>query len=212
MIPLADLDRDDVVHLTVHQQVWHPGRQELDWRGGGVAFGNVNRGAAQQIADSALAQLELQRPPQIEHPGHGDHRPKRDPVGADRAIPRRVGTSREPARKVSTGRVSDRDDAVSVDVVAACVVERKSARQGNVLERARPASARIADPPVLDVPGCDSGGGQGRAEMAEMRQVVAIAPEAAVDRDCAGVRPGSIRHPQVSELERLGAVRDAPIR
>jgi hypothetical protein len=53
----------------------------------------------------------------------------------------------------------------------------------HIVEGAGPAAAGFANPPVFDVGGGESGGGEGLAQGFGMLQVVADAPEASVDVD-----------------------------
>ena len=94
-----------------------------------------------------------------------------------RAEPR---PSREPQREVAAGRVADRGDAPRIDL-RACGERVGGGR--DVLERSRPASARAADPAVLDVPREVAARGEVVRHRRHQRAVPGIAPEAAVDHD-----------------------------
>src|SRR5690348_11103827 len=80
---------------------------------------------------------------------------------------------------------------------------------GRVFERSGPAAAVVADPPVLERPCREAALGERRGEGADVGDVVLGAPAAAVDHDRDRERTFALRHLQLAELERIGAVGDA---
>ena len=73
-------------------------------------------------------------------------------------------------------------------------------RAADVLQRGRPASPRIADAPVLDVPGGDPMCGEVDAQVAGVDQVVNRLPVATVEHRHDRVRPELSGNAQVGEL------------
>jgi hypothetical protein len=85
-------------------------------------------------------------------------------------------------------------------------LENVASCETDVLESSRPTATRVADSPVLYV-ACDySLGGEGGAEMADMRQVIASLPETAVDNEEQRERSFAFRKSKLSELSRVIAV------
>ena len=73
--------------------------------------------------------------------------------------------------------------------------------------RAGPAAARVADAPVLDVPGRDAVGGERVSHRGEIPAVgIRRLEAAAVDQRRDGMRAGAVRDPELAELQRVGAV------
>ena len=79
----------------------------------------------------------------------------------------------------------------------------------DVMERAGPATTRIADAAVFDVSRRDSRAAQGLTEMAGVDQVVRCLPRPAVEHQSERIRA---RPPQIAELQRLASVRDSLVR
>src|SRR5260221_12662376 len=77
----------------------------------------------------------------------------------------------------------------------------------DVLERARPAAALVADTTVLEAPGRHSRSRERRTDGADVPLAVFRGPAAAVDHDRDGMGPRSTRNPQLADLLRPGAVR-----
>ena len=100
-----------------------------------------------------------------------------------------------------------------------CKVQRITARQcldmfrtvQHVIQSARPAAARIADPAILDVPSCRAGAGQGRAKMSSVVQIVSVSPVPAVNEDDHGMRARPVRYSNIAELQRVFAIRNARV-
>src|SRR5262245_12399348 len=106
----------------------------------------------------------------------------------------------EPQREVAARRVADGDDAAHVEPVVGGEVREVRAAQCDVVEGARPTAAGLADASKFEVPGCQSSGGERRAQVANVRQVVLGAPESAMDHNRHGVWPSSGRYAQLAEL------------
>src|SRR5436190_3148840 len=81
----------------------------------------------------------------------------------------------------------------------------------DVLERARPAAAIVADAAVLEAPGRHSRSRERRTDGPDVPLAIFRGPAAAVDHDRDGMGPRSTRNPQLAELLRPRPVRDARI-
>ena len=124
--------------------------------------------------------------------------------GARRALWKPMAPG-EPDGQVPSRRVAEGDDAGAVDLVElGDLVDRG----GGVCQRSGPATAGLADAPVLDVPGGDS---PAREVMRERRHQGAIPPplpEAPVDQDDCRPWPFTEREVKVADLIGVVAVRD----
>src|SRR3954452_22074780 len=101
--------------------------------------------------------------------------------------------------------MADRHDAVEVErgVEAGERVDRRR----DVLERdGVAAAAHLADAPVLDVPGGEAAARQVAGVVVHEVEGVLLAPEAAVDDDRDGERPGALGYGEVAELVEVGSV------
>lgn len=85
---------------------------------------------------------------------------------------------------MTAGRMADDRCSGSIEArVLGHRLENVASCETHVLEGSRPTATRVADSPVLYV-ACDySLGGEGGAEMADMRQVIASLPETTVDNE-----------------------------
>src|SRR5271165_6401339 len=81
----------------------------------------------------------------------------------------------------------------------------------NVFEGAGPASGRVADAAVLDVPGGNSFGSQRGAEVSGVGQIVFGAPVASMDRHHYRERAFGFGKANVSELIGIGPIRETGI-
>jgi hypothetical protein len=82
---------------------------------------------------------------------------------------------------VSSRRVADQDDALSIQRVSVHELVHELDRRGDVVSGTRPQAADVAAAAVLDVPGGDSSIPKCNAEMAGVDQVVGRFPGAAVN-------------------------------
>jgi hypothetical protein len=53
--------------------------------------------------------------------------------------------------------------------------------EAHIGESARPATAIVPHPTILDIPSCESKPTQGRAEVSRVLKIMAIAPESTMD-------------------------------
>jgi hypothetical protein len=147
---------------------------------------------AEEVVHHAVGQAQRARQLEIEHAGLGDDR-------GDRHA--RIVAGRGPRREVAAGGMADRHDAAEVDAVERGQVVDGG---GDVVERLRNAAA-AAEPAVLDVPGRPAAPREVLAQRVHQGQVVAVAPEAAVEHD--GDRPRPV---QDAELRGVVAVPTPP--
>src|SRR5688572_29570160 len=107
--------------------------------------------------------------------------------------------------------MANRGDAIQIELLLRRDGLQEIRRGADVMERARPAAAGIAEPPVLDVPRGDAGTGQrvrerahvidrggARIHRAELRH-----PAAAVDDDRDWMRAFRVRNTKLAKLERI---------
>src|SRR5438105_2989778 len=76
----------------------------------------------------------------------------------------------------------------------------------DVVESARPSTARIAHTAILEAPGRDTGFGESSAQMTNMLQSISSAPVAAVDDNRHWMRSSARGNTQFTELEFTGTV------
>ena len=190
----ALLRRDDVVPPAVDEQLRHAEREQRGGRRGGVALGHLVGPAAEEALTGAVAQIRSRSPGEV-----GDAR-ERDRSDRPDAAARREPESEVPSRGVPGG-----DDPARVDLLQrADVVERG----GHVLERPRPASSLLPDPPVLDIPGGEAAPREVVRERRHQRPVPAPAPEPAVQQDHDREGAGTVGQMQVPDLVGMIAVGD----
>src|SRR5258707_7648281 len=108
---------------------------------------------------------------------------------------------RESERQLSTGRVSEDENPFGVDRILPGKLAQELIAGGNVFKAARPASAGIAYAPVFEVPGSETGLGERRAEKARVLEIVASAPEAAVNKHRCREWSRPFRQTQIAKLE-----------
>ncbi len=202
----AQRGRDDLVLRPVEQPLAHAEREQRRRRGDRVALGDLLRRAAEQLLDGAVAQAQRVAVREIEHPGERDHA-----AGDERVLPaqRRVlhpRPSREPGREVASGGVAEHRDPREIERVALRERAQKVEPEPDVLERARVGASGVADAAVLEAPGRVAARGEVGAEMPDVLEVVARAPEAAVDHRHHRVRALALRDPEVPEPELAGGV------
>ena len=176
--PLASAKRceistgHDVVEAAVGEQGGNAEREPLDRRG------QARRLVAQELLHDVVGEVQLGGALQVQHTRLRDHLRHRH---------QRVLARRRPGRQMAAGGVADRDHAREVDIQRGQEVDRV----GHVLERGGHATA-VAQPPVLDVPRRPAARREVLRERVHQRQVVAIAPEPAVDED--RDRPLAVQH------------------
>jgi hypothetical protein len=127
----------------------------------------------------------------------------------------------EPESELASGGVADDDDSREIEVVGGGELGEGVGSGADILIRAGPASAGVADTAVFDVPGGDALLSQCAGEWAEKREgghflgqpVERSGPAAAVDDDGDGEVSsrggGDLGNAEFAELERVGAVGDA---
>ena len=71
---------------------------------------------------------------------------------------------------------------------------------------ARPTASGIADPPILQIPSCNSGFGQSRAQVSRMQQVVFSSPKSAMNEREYGVGTLAGWQSHIAELVRFGSI------
>src|SRR5579862_1303463 len=81
----------------------------------------------------------------------------------------------------------------------------------DVVQGAGPTTAGLADAAVFEIPGGESGGSEGGAEMAGVAEIVGGAPVTAVQENDGGVRTFVFGDAEVAELIGVGAVGDAGV-
>ena len=141
---------------------------------------------AQQRCDRSVSQVVAPGLFEVTDGALGNCGDRLDPRQRTWCIRRKAVARSRPEREVSPCRVSTRHDTVCVDLPQFPeVVDRGS----DVLERSRPAAAFLPDPPVLDVPRCDTATGQVDRQGRHERSIPARPPEPAVEKDDARPRP-----------------------
>ena len=173
-------------------------RQQLARRGLGVAVRELVRHPAEKPGNGALRAHPLRRFAQIRNGRECDHR--------------QLGTLRRPERQLSSRRMADQDDSLSVERVALDELAHVLGRRSHVVARGRPPTVDVADAAVLDVPGRDPGVAERHAEMARMDQVVHRLPRAPVHDDGKRRQPVDVGEAKVAELLGLGPVSEPCVR
>ena len=84
-------------------------------------------------------------------------------------------------------------------------------REANILKSSRPATTRISEPSIFEVAGNDSLTGEGRADVANVRQVICRLPETAMDHEQERERSPANREAQLSKVLRIMTILDALI-
>jgi hypothetical protein len=90
-----------------------------------------------------------------------------------------------------------------LDDVAGC--------EADVLKGSRPAAAKVANPPVFDVARDYPLGGEGGAEMPDMREVILGSPETAMDNEEQRERSFTVRKSELGELVGIIAISDPQV-
>lgn len=90
--------------------------------------------------------------------------------------------------KVSARGVAEGCEAIEVERIAPSELADERERGCDVVDRAGIATARVADPPILDVPGRDPVTGEVDAEMTSVGEVVDRLPVAPMHDDDERVR------------------------
>ena len=85
-------------------------------------------------------------------------------------------------------------------------------RTTDVVECARPSAAVVADAPILGDPDRVAGASERRGCRRDVREIVGGPPASAMDEDHDGRERSPGRQPQLTELQRAGAVRLAMVR
>ncbi len=159
------------------------------------------RRAAQKLAHHAVAELQRVRAAQIRNGGHRHHAAHID--GELRC---------QPQHQLPAGGMPRRHQPLEIQVVALGDARQMFCAVQHVVHRSRPAAARIAEPSVLDAPRSGARFRQRRAQVAGVIEIVLRAPESAVNEEHGRVRTWTARQPQIPELKRILAVRNARVR
>ena len=88
-----------------------------------------------------------------------------------------------------------------------CRLTDVTSREADVLKCSRPTAAGVSNPPVFDIARDYSFGGEGGAEMTDVRQVKARLPETTMDNKENGERTLALWEAKLSELLGVTAVR-----
>jgi hypothetical protein len=116
--------------------------------------------------------------------------------------------------QLAAGRMTHYKNSFQIEIVLRGILHKKSIGGANVVERARPAAALVADAPVFKIGGSKTRGRERSAKMASVIEAVPRSPEAAVNVHHERTRiltSSSCRQPQIQKLVRVRAVRNARI-
>src|SRR5438105_3733187 len=189
----AHLCGNNVVISSVNQELLAMYVQ-LGGRGLVIVVGNALWITPQEFHDGVIAQMQVPRPTQVHDSGERDY-----PAHG-------VVMCRERQRELSSGRMSENDDALGIDGIFACQLAQKLVSRSYVFKAARPSSTGIPDTAVLEVPGNEAGLRECRAEKARMLEIIAGTPKAPMDEHCSSEWARAFRHPEIAELILIVAV------
>ena len=178
------------------------GRRDLELHGIGfaVVFGNAAGFAAEKIYNRVVAEMKFPGLLQIHHAGE-----RHDPF--DRGL-----VTGQAQRQLSAGGVAHHNQLREIQIVALGDLRNVAVGAAQVFEGARPSSSRVPYAAILDIPGGQSFGRKGGAEMSGMLQIVFGAPVAAVDihhdrERAVGFRAGADRRTDWGRSRRSGVRR-----
>lgn len=110
---------------------------------------------------------------------------------------------------MSSGRMAkDGCPGVIKAGVGRCCLDDVASCEADVLKGPRPTAARVANPPIFYVARDYSLGGEGGAEMPDVRQIILGLPKATMDNEEEGERAFTIGKPKLGELIGIIAIRD----
>jgi hypothetical protein len=107
--------------------------------------------------------------------------------------------------------MADGDEAREVERLGRRELPKVIRSRGHVEKRARPPSAFVSHPPVLEAPGGHPLAAKGVTEATRVREVVPRSPAAAVEHDRDRVWPASRGEAKLSILEGIVAVRNSGV-
>src|SRR5947209_3000024 len=113
--------------------------------------------------------------------------------------------------QLSTGRMSEDDDAAGIDGIFSCQLTKKLVARSHIFEAARPSSPGIADASIFNVPGDEARFGQRAAGKAGMREVIASAPETSMDKHGSRKMSRAFGQAQIAELVLVISVPQASV-
>lgn len=194
----AQVERYDAVLVTVDEYARYGGRAARGTHGVIAVRGGIGRGL-EEVGNGAAAQVEF---PGFDQAGDGSE--------CDDALERGVIGSQAQG-KMSTRGMAGHHDALRVGGKAGGVIADAAESGGYVLEGSGPTAAWFANAAVLDIGGDETRRGECGADRAFVKEIEAIAPEAAMDHHHDGMRTGAGRNAEIDELAGRGSVGDAPI-
>ncbi len=108
---------------------------------------------------------------------------------------------------MSSGRMAkDSCPGVVEAQVGRCCLDDVTGREADVLKGSRPTAAEVANSPVFNAARDHSLGGEGGAEMPDMRQIITRLPESAMNNEEEGKRSFAGGITKLCELTRIFAV------
>src|SRR5437764_13758019 len=144
--------------------------------------------ASQKFDNSVVAQVQIPSTTQIEDACQRHYRVHRVVMGSQCQC------------QLSTGRMSEDDDAADIDGIFSCQLTERLVARSHIFEAARPSSPGIADASIFNVPCDEARLSQSAAGKAGMREVVASAPETSVDKHCGRKMSRAFGQAQIAEL------------
>jgi len=110
---------------------------------------------------------------------------------------------------MSSGRMAkDSCPGVVEAQVGRCCLDDVTGREADVLKGSRPTAAEVANPPVFDAARDHSLGGEGGAEMPDVRQIITRLPETAMNNEEQRKRSFTVGKPKLGELTGIIAIAD----
>ena len=105
-----------------------------------------------------------------------------------------------PEGEMATSRVTSHDNSSQIERKICCQLAKMVDRPCDIQIGPRPAASIVTETTILDIPGCNTGSSQIRAQMAHIFKGVQRAPAAAMNHDDDRKRPRTIRQSQITEL------------